>query len=453
MFCRFCGKEIEDGSIFCRFCGKKIDIEPHTEKAAESDLMPDKEESVAEPAGNVVDEEARNVKDEPIEEEEIGASLTVSNVKDVNDVTAADVDPEISAIAPVNNDIDDIEIEAIVEPVKKQLESKTEIESNSLFSKAVKAGKDSNYYNSLKPKTTIIQDKLKQLLSTKNGKVIFGCVCAAIVLLFCFTTHIICFHNWAEATCTNPRTCTICGRTRGSALGHDYSEATCTIPQKCKVCGEIGNEALGHEIKDWKVDSEATCEKTGKRHGKCERCGEEITENLAALGHNWSDWVSDGGNQTRTCSRCKKEESREMPAISSGSQTVLDNDNLKVIFNADSGYFEFINKTSTSYIIDFTWGASQITLNGNKLNPWDMSGGTLSGDGTLNCYLTLARDGETLAGEKMHEGDYIKDGNNTLSVQFEYGEPDKDFTNIVDESTKKIANFTVKVDKSVVDRW
>ena len=32
-------------------------------------------------------------------------------------------------------------------------------------------------------------------------------------------------HSWTEATCTMPKTCTVCGETEGEALGHQWSEA------------------------------------------------------------------------------------------------------------------------------------------------------------------------------------------------------------------------------------
>lgn len=35
-------------------------------------------------------------------------------------------------------------------------------------------------------------------------------------------------HNWNEANCTNPKTCSDCGETSGSALGHNYSNGKCT---------------------------------------------------------------------------------------------------------------------------------------------------------------------------------------------------------------------------------
>ena len=42
-------------------------------------------------------------------------------------------------------------------------------------------------------------------------------------------------HAWKAATCSEPRTCTICGLTEGEALGHEFMEATCLAPKTCKV--------------------------------------------------------------------------------------------------------------------------------------------------------------------------------------------------------------------------
>ena len=45
-------------------------------------------------------------------------------------------------------------------------------------------------------------------------------------------------HEWLEATCTEPKTCTVGGETEGEALGHTWTEATCALPKTCSVCGE-----------------------------------------------------------------------------------------------------------------------------------------------------------------------------------------------------------------------
>ncbi len=55
-------------------------------------------------------------------------------------------------------------------------------------------------------------------------------------------------HDYANATCTEPKTCTRegCGATRGEAEGHDFTHATCTTPATCKVCSATDGEAAGH---------------------------------------------------------------------------------------------------------------------------------------------------------------------------------------------------------------
>ncbi|MBR3416861.1 MAG: S-layer homology domain-containing protein [Clostridia bacterium] len=53
-------------------------------------------------------------------------------------------------------------------------------------------------------------------------------------------------HTWKAATCTAPKTCSVCGKTSGSALGHNWKNATCTTPQTCTRCGATSGNALGH---------------------------------------------------------------------------------------------------------------------------------------------------------------------------------------------------------------
>ena len=73
-------------------------------------------------------------------------------------------------------------------------------------------------------------------------------------------------HEWIEATCTEPKTCSVCGETEGDPLGHDWKEATCTEPKTCSVCGETEGAPLGHDY------SKASFFK----RGVCSRCGEEV---------------------------------------------------------------------------------------------------------------------------------------------------------------------------------
>ncbi len=75
-------------------------------------------------------------------------------------------------------------------------------------------------------------------------------------------------HTWEDATCTKPKTCSVCGETEGEALGHTWVDATCTEPKTCSVCGETEGEALGHKLTEANYQSPATCTVCGATEGE-----------------------------------------------------------------------------------------------------------------------------------------------------------------------------------------
>ena len=97
-----------------------------------------------------------------------------------------------------------------------------------------------------------------------------------------------CKHEWAEANCTDPSTCTLCGATEGAPLGHTWQAATCAAPKSCEVCGQTQGEALSHA---WEA---ATCD-TPKT---CADCG--VTEG-DPLGHSWLDATYEAPKTCETC--------------------------------------------------------------------------------------------------------------------------------------------------------
>ena len=46
-----------------------------------------------------------------------------------------------------------------------------------------------------------------------------------------------CQHQWVDADCDSPKTCSVCGETEGDALGHKYENGICT------GCGEADPDA------------------------------------------------------------------------------------------------------------------------------------------------------------------------------------------------------------------
>lgn len=69
------------------------------------------------------------------------------------------------------------------------------------------------------------------------------CCCLVLSNVSCQSKNITnkaveCNHQWANATCTEPKKCTLCGTTDGVAKGHVWKEATCVTYKTCSVCGE-----------------------------------------------------------------------------------------------------------------------------------------------------------------------------------------------------------------------
>ena len=103
----------------------------------------------------------------------------------------------------------------------------------------------------------------------------------------------VCQHKWTAATCTSPKTCSLCQVTEGAALGHSWTDATCTAPKICSVCKLTEGVALGHSWKD------ATCTEAKT----CSVC--KVTEG-EALGHSWKEATC---TSPRTCTVCNMTES------------------------------------------------------------------------------------------------------------------------------------------------
>ena len=130
-------------------------------------------------------------------------------------------------------------------------------------------------------------------------------------------------HQWNDgvvtkaATCTEAGeklyTCTVCNKTKAEtieATGHDWNEtttpATCgkagSVDRTCKTCGVTEHvkdlPATGNHAWDaGTITTAATCDGKGVKTFTCTVCNETKTEEIAALGHDYSS-----GNSF--CSRC-----------------------------------------------------------------------------------------------------------------------------------------------------
>lgn len=131
-------------------------------------------------------------------------------------------------------------------------------------------------------------------------------------------------HNWTAANCTTAKTCSICGKTEGSALGHDWADATCTTPKTCKRtgCTATDGSPLGHnwDTTVWTIGDDQhwhKCNRTGcteikdaanhipDRNAateddpvKCTKCGKVLTP---ALGHVHTSHLTSVAAKAPTC--------------------------------------------------------------------------------------------------------------------------------------------------------
>lgn len=98
-----------------------------------------------------------------------------------------------------------------------------------------------------------------------------------LILLLCAVLTGCCLqHDWQEATCAAPKTCSKCGKTTGEALPHTWIDATCQVPKTCSVCQATEGDLGEHT---WQ---EATCT-TPKT---CTLCSATEGEPMP---HNWAE--------------------------------------------------------------------------------------------------------------------------------------------------------------------
>lgn len=101
-----------------------------------------------------------------------------------------------------------------------------------------------------------------------------------------------CEHEWKDATCTAPKTCSLCSEVEGEALGHTWADATCEAAKTCTACGVTEGEALGHTWADATCAAPKTCSACGATEGE-------------TLEHTFGEWAAiDEENDERICSSC-----------------------------------------------------------------------------------------------------------------------------------------------------
>lgn len=188
------------------------------------------------------------------------------------------------------------------------------------------------------------------------------CCWLIAVLILCILTGCSCKHEWKDADCQMPKTCTLCGETEGEPVAHSWADATCEQAKACRLCGQSEGEPTDHSWMD------ATCEQAKT----CNFCG--ITEG-EALGHNYDVWqVANDDVWQRTCENCGAmqnivsyfealmEGEWELYKMSDGHGWVEELPKMRLVITSD----HTIIWESESEILQGTWECDKIFTQGVK---------------------------------------------------------------------------------------
>ena len=191
-------------------------------------------------------------------------------------------------------------------------------------------------------------------------------------------------HTWNEGvvtkkpTCTElgvrTFTCTVCHNTRTEAIeapGHEYGEwvidrdATCVEQgskhRDCIRGDDTQTEAIPvsktHTFSEWVITKEPTCTEKGEKQRSCTVSGCVVTETqeLPALGHQWSDWTpveGDSSREYRICAVCNAVEYRGVSHSGGSSDNSTISTGLRVLDPAQANILQNVQLVQLNQISD-----------------------------------------------------------------------------------------------------
>ncbi len=133
-------------------------------------------------------------------------------------------------------------------------------------------GEDASVDNALLAKNFMQEDSpVQKYIKSKGYDIVidssyvkYDCYLNITVKYLCDASD----HKWKAATCTTAKTCTVCKKTSGKALGHTYSHA---CDKNCNRCG-AKRTVKAHTYKLY-VTRKATLSANGAYRYKCSTCG------------------------------------------------------------------------------------------------------------------------------------------------------------------------------------
>ena len=116
----------------------------------------------------------------------------------------------------------------------------------------------------------------------------------------------------------------------GCSCQHVWTDASCTQPRTCTECGKTDGAALGHTVADWKTITASTCAAAGTAEGVCSTCALPQTKTLPLPEHTAGSWsvlqpatASNAGIEIQNCTVCGTELNRREFTLSPEEQKAL----------------------------------------------------------------------------------------------------------------------------------
>ena len=181
-------------------------------------------------------------------------------------------------------------------------------------------------------------------------------------------------HDYSKVTCTEPRTCKLCGLTSGEPMGHNFNDATCVRPKTCKICSATEGEALGHDFGDAGKCSrcgtadpdcehvyedlsgkDATCTEPGWFESVCTKCGQVISGDIPEIPHSYLDATCIA---PKTCEMCGATEGEPL------GHSYSEDGNCALCGQADP-YFIIGDNRDAPVIVDTVYDDASHTASGN----------------------------------------------------------------------------------------
>ena len=126
---------------------------------------------------------------------------------------------------------------------------------------------------------------------------------------WCVTTAATCTEKGEKTRTCQREGCNAKETEEVAASGHQWTAATCTAPKTCSVCSATDGNALGHAFGEWSVTKAADYVTPGEKTHTCSVCKETRTETIPSILQQLQDLqitAAEDGRRTMTLPTGKK---------------------------------------------------------------------------------------------------------------------------------------------------